>query len=125
VTLSGWPGPCRAEKVGRNEAACRAWCEKRSECVQCSEHRGCGPGFRRIKGWTGKGRNWYACAASEVKEESYILGSARNQKACQEWCERKPECVKCSERRRCGPGFKRIKRFAGRGRNWYACTESR
>jgi hypothetical protein len=45
-----------------NETACKKWCAQHHDtCRKCSELRTCGPGYERVKSWTGTGKDWFAC----------------------------------------------------------------
>jgi hypothetical protein len=44
-----------------NKKACQDWCGGNSKCKKCSRKPGCGIGYKTMKGWTGRGNNWYAC----------------------------------------------------------------
>jgi hypothetical protein len=100
-----------------NQSRCASWCSDHPECEKCSDILGCGPGFRTIESFTGRGTNWYACAPSRRSE-----GSENNESACRSWCGDHPECDRCSELIGCGPGYRRIRSFNGPGKNWYACA---
>ena len=51
----------RAEESRSNKEACQRWCDQSSSCSKCSRKVGCGAGYKKIKSWTGRGDNWYAC----------------------------------------------------------------
>ena len=58
--------------------SCEEWCGNDSRCVKCSRRPSCGKGYKKLKGWTGYGKNWYACAiaknrtqASRINHESW------------------------------------------------------
>lgn len=97
-----------------NHEKCESWCREHSNCVKCDTNRGCGVGFKHLKSWTGKGTNWHACS-----ERSR---STSHREACEEWCQARSECAKCSTKRGCGVGYKRLKSWTGKGTNWHACT---
>jgi hypothetical protein len=48
-------------------------------------------------------------------------GAVTVEQACRNWCNANSECVKCSTRKRCGLGYKRLRSFSGSGAVWYAC----
>lgn len=102
-----------------NLAACQDWCRKNGGCSQCSRLPGCGAGHKTVKAFTGAGRNWYACK----KRPSYSDASRRNEEECKDWCEDNDSCDKCSKKPGCGVGYKKIKTFGGRGKNWYGCRK--
>ena len=78
----------------------------------------CGQGYDNMHSWTGYGKNWHACK----KRPSYSQAGNQNHSECIEWCDNnKPRCDKCSTSAGCGAGYKSIKKFGGRGDNWYAC----
>lgn len=95
--------------------ACAEWCKANPDkCVKCSPTIGCGKGHKKIKSWKGKGKNWYACA--EIKNPNKV--------ACEKWCSEHPDkCEKCSTSVGCGKGYKKIKSFKGKGKDWYACEK--
>jgi hypothetical protein len=101
-----------------NLAACQDWCRGKG-CSQCSRLPGCGVGHKTVKSFTGAGRNWYACK----KRTRYQDASRQNQKDCEDWCEENDSCDKCSKNPGCGSGYKRIKKFGGKGKNWYGCRK--
>ena len=45
----------------QNKEACEDWCKSNSNCAKCNTNMSCGRGYNRLKGWTGRGANWYAC----------------------------------------------------------------
>ncbi len=51
----------RTQATKDHKAACEKWCSEHSECAKCSTKVGCGVGYKKIKSWTGYGKNWYAC----------------------------------------------------------------
>ncbi len=73
TNLRSWTGPgrnwhacrkkgTRREEGQRNRVACRQWCNaNKPRCRMCSTVPTCGPSHRRLKSFTGPGRNWYAC----------------------------------------------------------------
>lgn len=44
-----------------NHEACNDWCDENSSCAKCSTKYGCGSGYKRLKSFTGVGRNWHGC----------------------------------------------------------------
>jgi hypothetical protein len=99
----------------RNEWACWDYCYGTDNCARCERLPDCGVGYKRIKAFSGKGDNWYAC---EDKG-----GSEDNHARCKDYCFRvhKGKCTKCSRYPDCGAGHQRMSSFKGRGKNWYAC----
>lgn len=107
------------EGLERNKEACEAWCgEHKPRCVKCSEHIGCGTGLKRIMSFTGPGKNWHACEKTDFRE-----ASEGNKAECEAWCAANPPCEKCSTLVGCGPGYKAMKHFTGRGKNYHACKK--
>ena len=49
------------ETPSTNKEACEKWCREHSECVKCSTKKGGGRGYKHLKSWTGRGKNWHAC----------------------------------------------------------------
>ncbi len=47
--------------IPTNKQVCKKWCDQNPECVRCDTKIGCGAGYKRIKSFTGPGRNWHAC----------------------------------------------------------------
>jgi len=102
----------------RHEDACNTWCSSNSECTHCSTLKNCGHGYENLRSWDGYGQNWHACK----KRLSYSQAGEQNHTECIDWCQgNKPRCVKCSTYAGCGPGYKSIKTFGGRGNNYFAC----
>jgi hypothetical protein len=98
-----------------NYEACKKWCDSNSQCVKCSTKKGCGPGYKWLRSYTGPGTNYHACA-----ERSRSRG---NHEECEEWCRSHRECAKCDTNIGCGVGYKKIHSFTKGGTNWYACGE--
>ncbi len=109
----------RQEASDRHKADCESWCQANPGCEMCSTSIGCGRGYESLHSWTGPGRNWYACGKRPTREEA----SAGNQQECTAWCGSHSGCDKCSDQLGCGRGYKQIKSFGGRGKNWYACEK--
>jgi hypothetical protein len=105
----------RREAGQRHYNDCKKWCDENPGCDRCSKKSGCGKGYRKLKGWTGRGENWYACE----KREKTDPASQNNKAACREYCKGKYGC-KCKNRP-CHHTYKKLKTFGGRGENWYAC----
>ncbi len=110
----------REEKTDENRAACDKWCkENPDKCDNCSAKSGCGSGFKKVKSFTGRGHNYYACKRTEYHE-----ASDRNEGACKAWCDdNKPKCYMCSKSKCTGNKQQVLKEWTGRGKNWYACTQ--
>lgn len=103
----------------RNKEACEDWCrQNKPRCVKCSDHVGCGQGLTAIMHFSGQGKNWHAC-----RKTMHEIASEGNKAACEAWCAAHAGCVKCDTLRGCGPGFKAMKHFTGRGKNWHACRK--
>lgn len=52
----------RTEASKDHKADCEKWCsEHPDKCDKCSTKVGCGSGYKKVKSWTGYGKNWYAC----------------------------------------------------------------
>ena len=97
-----------------NREKCEKWCREHSNCAKCDTNIGCGVGYKKIKSFTKGGTNWYAC-----RERGG--GGRSHREACEEWCRARSECAKCSTKRGCGIGYKRLKSWTGKGTNWHAC----
>lgn len=106
-------------KSEQHFASCSNWCEKNPPCIKCSRKPGCGKGYKKLKGWTGFGKNWYACAPAKNR----AAASRINKDACLNWCRLHENCVKCSRKIGCGRGYKKLKSWTGYGKNWYACKK--
>ncbi len=115
-TVSDKPLPGSADI---NQEACLEWCQHKSGCKQCSKLPGCGVGYKPLKKFTGAGPDWYACQ----KRKSYSQASDDHKTACEEWCKDHGNCAKCSEKVGCGMGYKTIKSWTGKGKNWHACQK--
>lgn len=97
---------------------CNAWCAANPDiCDHCDTIRGCRSGFDAIKSWTGYGKNYHACRKRVSRSER----SAQNKADCEAYCETNPDCVGC--KKKCGSGYRTIKKWAGRGNNWRACAK--
>lgn len=44
-----------------NRNACLTYCARTAQCDICSTYTNCGTNYRRMRSFTGAGRNWYAC----------------------------------------------------------------
>lgn len=98
-----------------NYMACKRYCDSDPKCVKCSTKKGCGPGYKWLRSYTGPGTNYHACA--ELKR------SAGNHQKCEKWCREHSNCAKCDTNVGCGEGYKKIHSFTEGGTNWYACEE--
>jgi hypothetical protein len=98
-----------------NHQACKKWCASSSKCVKCSTKKGCGPGYKWLRSYTGPGTNYHACA--ELKR------SKGNREKCEKWCKESRKCAKCDTNIGCGVGYTKIKSWTKGGTNWYACGE--
>lgn len=102
-----------------HKAACEKWCSENEGCVKCSRKVGCGKDYDKMKSWTGYGDNYYACK----KRPSRTQAGKDHKAQCEEWCAANSSCSKCSDKVGCGRGYKKIKSWTGRGKNWYACKK--
>lgn len=109
----------RQDASDQHKADCETWCAATAGCEMCSTRPQCGPGYEPLRGWTGYGRNWYACA----KRQSRAEASRGNKEECEAWCQSHSECATCSRLYGCGSGYKHLKSFSGRGDNWHACEK--
>lgn len=117
---------CKKTKFGQSGRAldakhkrqCETFCKNEQSCEKCSELPGCGPGYASIASFNGPGKNWYAC-----KRNVHGKYSEENQDECRAYCSQNKRCKKCSKKPGCGPGFKPMASFKGRGKNWYACEK--
>ncbi len=96
---------------------CRRWCDaNKPPCDKCLRTTGCGAGYKVLKTFKGRGHNVHACERRSNTEA--------RQTECEEWCtNNKPRCAKCSKKSGCGAGYKTIKKFKGKGKNYYACED--
>jgi hypothetical protein len=103
-----------------NQKSCEDYCKQSwTDCGKCSDKLGCGQGWLQIRAFTGPGKNWYAC-----RESSWTVHSRYNRNDCKEWCEKNPNCEKCSDTKGCGIGYEWIAHFDQRevaAERWYAC----
>ncbi len=97
---------------------CQKWCAAHSETCKHCRTGSCGTGYSPVKTFRGKGKNVRACV-----KNTYGQASSNNRKDCERWCAATAACAKCSVSSGCGRGYKRIKRFGGRGKNWYGCKK--
>ncbi len=114
---------------------CRRWCNDHEICSKCAPAVGCGRGFTALKGFdewretyfggfgimeaivnTFDGSRWYACKVVGAKTPKDI-----HERDCKAWCESTRRCDKCSKLPGCGKGYRLVRSFKGKGRNWYAC----
>ncbi|MCP4130096.1 MAG: hypothetical protein GY754_03665 [bacterium] len=57
-----------------------------------------------------------------VCSSSMLIHANKNEKKCKKWCkENSLLCKKCSKWRGCGAGYHTVKKFRGRGKDWFAC----
>ncbi len=119
----GDPSDSFTEASRQNKDACIRWCKDHSQCLACSSRISCAKGYRHLKTFGGLGANWYACGRPRTPSDAFDRASAKNKAACEKWCSSNPSCTKCSTRIGCGRGFKRLKSWRRRGRNWHACGE--
>jgi hypothetical protein len=118
--LRSYTGPgtnyhaCAERKRSKgNREKCEKWCKESRKCAKCDTNVGCGVGYKKIKSFTKGGTNWYACGERKRSQD--------HRQACEEWCRARSECAKCSTKRGCGIGYKRLKSWTGKGTNWHAC----
>jgi len=105
----------------RNRDDCRRWCKANKKCKKCLPLRLCPPGMKRLKSFKGRGKDWHACGLGK-KLKGYMAKTWANKYACEAWCDKAKECVKCSILPRCGTGYVRIKAFKKRrSKGYYAC----
>jgi hypothetical protein len=110
----------RSEASNRNRDDCYKWCEEHKDiCSNCSKTRGCAAYRVRLKTWGGKGKNFYACGSTKKIK-------AKNKADCNAWCKANSGCVKCSHKKGCGLGYKRIKSFSlgGSSVDYHACKKN-
>jgi hypothetical protein len=115
---TAWAGKKRDRASAKNKADCAAWCKSNPSCEKCSRTSGCGTGYKKLKSWTGFGDNYYACGKNKYGKES-----DRNKADCLKWCRGNKKCAHCSKLSGCGNGFKKIKSWTGKGKNYYACKK--
>jgi hypothetical protein len=111
-----WAGKYK-DASRQNKMDCQIWCNKKADCEFCSKKSGCGQGYTSIQSWTGRGKNWYACAKRETRREA----GQRHREECHKWCDNNPACFMCSTKTGCGLGYRVLKSWTGRGNNYYAC----
>jgi len=101
--------------INENHIECQKFCGTEPDCELCRKSTFCGPKFRRMKLFNGKGRNYSAC--TPVKSD--------NLEECQQFCKDDYRCSFCWPTFNCGVGFVNVKSFRGKGTNWYACEKIR
>lgn len=107
----------RKKATKKNKSDCNKWCDAHENCEKCSTKRGCGSGLKNLKTWGGKGKNYHACEKNNWGKES-----EKNKKDCMKWCEGNSKCVYCDTKNGCGLGYKSMKHWRGKGKNYHACT---
>lgn len=125
VVIKSWKGKGKdwyacgdyAYVSGMNRSKCADWCNQNANCTHCTRIPGCGTGYKKLKSFTGRGDNYYACEDRG--------GSEENHGRCQEYCWKDRQCVSCSRYVGCGHGLEQIKVFRGKGKNWYACKKKK
>lgn len=115
---AAWAGKKRDRASARHKADCEAWCKAHDNCEKCSRKVGCGTGYKKLKSWTGYGDNYYACGKNKYGKES-----DKNKADCLKWCRGNKKCAHCSKLSGCGSGYKKMKSWTGRGKNYYACKK--
>ena len=113
-----WAGKKRDQASAKHKKACNDWCKSNPACEKCSRKPGCGIGLKNLKSWTGFGDNYYACGKNKYGE-----ASDKHHDACKKWCAGNPKCSYCSKHVGCGVGYKNMKSWTGRGKNYYACKK--
>ena len=109
-------------KSEENKAACEKWCNaNKPTCEKCYRNTSCGGRwYEVIKSFKKGTGNWYACGLSKYARESM-----KNEDECEKWCNNNPDCNFCSQSSACNfmetLNGSRLKKFGGRGNNWYAC----
>jgi hypothetical protein len=107
------PGDTNSKK---HERDCKAWCKDHEDCGKCLPLLPCPPGTRKLKSWTGAGKNWYACS------KPGDTNSKKHERDCKKWCKEHEDCGKCNPLP-CPPPSKNLKKWTGPGKNWYACRK--
>jgi hypothetical protein len=100
----------------KHERDCQTWCSANSECGKCLPLLPCPPGTRKLKSWTGYGKNWHACSRPG------LTNSKKHEQDCKKWCKEHEDCGKCNPLP-CPPPSKNLKKWTGPGKNWYACKK--
>ncbi len=98
---------------------CKNWCKGNPNCGKCLPVLPCPPGTKKLKSWTGYGKNWYACSKPGQRRQA----SEKNLKDCRIWCGKNPRCGKCMPALPCPPGTRKLKAWTGYGKNWYGCSK--
>jgi hypothetical protein len=106
-------------KSAENKAACESWCnDNKPQCIKCDSNAFCdGRTLDVIKSFKKGTGNWYACGLSE-----YAAGSLKNKTDCEAWCKTNEQCEFCKDTVGCGARHTSIRKFGGKGKNWYACS---
>lgn len=108
-------GTKRKANAQTNRESCEMYCRSMPDCVGCSRYLNCGVGYYRIKRFKHDPYSRHYSACGELER------SRSNHAACEAWCRANSACVKCSTKRGCGRGYKRLRSWTGRGTNWHAC----
>jgi hypothetical protein len=109
----------RQEASERHKRQCKEWCAQNEECGKCMPLLPCPPGTKKLKSWTGFGKNWYACSKPGHRRRA----GQEHRQDCEKWCKANPDCGKCLPVLPCPPGTEKLKGWTGYGKNWYACSK--
>ena len=130
--LKTWKGPGKnwhaCSKVrparkpqARELAVCNRWCKRNPKCGNCQKDRPCGGDTKVLKKFRGKSGAYYACS----KSSKLLKNLVTNKKKCLNWCKNNPKCSRCVTRPLCPARAKVLKRWTGKGTNYYACGKPR
>ncbi len=117
VSDNGWAGRWK-DASDRHKQDCSSWCSGHEDCGRCLPLLPCPPGTKKLKSWTGYGKNWHACS----KPVNRAAESRRHKQECDVWCAANDDCKTCSHLP-CPPPSRNLKSWTGFGDNWYACKK--
>ena len=112
--------PAVAQPQQQNFRSCQIWCTGTGGCVACSSYAGCSANYTSINTFR-NGNVWFACRARNSRNGRR---SEDNRRRCLSYCaSNSRRCDMCSTLSSCGPNYRRMASFGGRGTNWYACED--
>jgi hypothetical protein len=95
-----------------NMSKCKEWLRGK-QGIYCKKER-CGNGYTKAKSWGKLTYKISACTKSRFGEKG-----EKNHAACLKYCSKK-QC-QCKSQLRCGAGWRSVRSFRGKGKNWWAC----
>ena len=112
--------PGQRQRVSKEKLEdCKKWCSEHEDCGKCLPALPCPPGTKKLKSWSGYGKNWYACSRPGQRQRV----SKEKLEDCKKWCSEHEDCGKCLPALPCPPGTKKLKSWSGYGKNFYACSK--